>query len=61
MPSDHTIAFLRMAAVQIRRLIERDGPSWPSHDIAELRHVAAQCDREADELEGSNNRISDNS
>jgi hypothetical protein len=61
MPPDHTIAFLRMAAVQLRRLIEHDGPNWPHHDAAELRHIADQCDREADELEGSNHRISDGS
>jgi hypothetical protein len=41
----HTIAFLRMAAIEIRRLAE-DAP-----DIAvELRHIAGQLEAEANDL-----------
>jgi len=44
-----TIAFLRMAAVEMRRLIER------APEIAvTLRHIAAQCDAQADELVSRN-------
>jgi hypothetical protein len=40
-----------MAAAQIRLLAERDGALWPAHSVAEFRHIADQCDREADELQ----------
>jgi hypothetical protein len=42
----HTIASLRLSAVQARRLVDR------APEIAvELRHMAWQLDAEADELE----------
>jgi len=42
---DHTIHFLRMAAIELRRSAEH------APDIAEqLRHIASQLDTEADEL-----------
>jgi len=42
---DRTIAFLRMAAHELRRIAETD-PAM----AAQLRHMAEQCDREAAEL-----------
>ena len=42
---NQTIAFLRMAAAQLRRLADSD-PTL----AADLRHVANQCMREADDL-----------
>ena len=43
-----TIAFMRMAAIELRRIAERDP------DLAgELRRVADQLDTDADELERS--------
>lgn len=43
-----TIAFMRMAAIELRRIAERDP------DLAgELRRIAAQLDADADELERS--------
>ena len=45
------IGFLRMVAIEMRRLAER------APELAiELRHVARQCDAEADELEGQPGR-----
>ncbi|MBV9964583.1 MAG: hypothetical protein JO008_02700 [Alphaproteobacteria bacterium] len=44
----HTIAFMRMAAIELRRIAERDP------DLAgELRRIAGQLDLDADELERS--------
>ena len=44
----HTIAFMRMAAIELRRVAERDP------DLAgELRRIADQLDTDADELEQS--------
>ena len=40
-----TIGFLRMAAVELRRLADQD-PTI----AAALRHTAEQCDNQADEL-----------
>lgn len=45
---EHTITFLRMAAIEMRRLAELG--SWAPTDSAKLRHIAEQCDTEADEL-----------
>jgi hypothetical protein len=43
-----TIAFMRMAAIELRRIAERDP------DLAgELRRIADQLDADADELERS--------
>jgi len=43
-----TIAFMRMAAIELRRIAERDP------DIAgELRRIADQLDTDSDELERS--------
>ncbi|HKS90181.1 MAG TPA: hypothetical protein VJR70_12130 [Stellaceae bacterium] len=43
---DSTIKFLRMSAIELRRLAER------APEIAdELRHMAAQLDADADDLE----------
>ena len=43
-----TIAFMRMAAIELRRVAERDP------DLAgELRRIADQLDTDADELEQS--------
>jgi hypothetical protein len=43
-----TIAFMRMAAIELRRIAERDP------DLAgELRRIAEQLDTDADELEQS--------
>jgi hypothetical protein len=43
-----TIAFMRMAAIELRRIAERDP------DLAgELRRIADQLDTDADELERS--------
>jgi hypothetical protein len=43
-----TIAFMRMAAIELRRIAERDP------DLAgELRRIADQLDTDADELEQS--------
>jgi hypothetical protein len=43
-----TLAFMRMAAIELRRLAERDP------DLAgELRRIADQLDADADELEQS--------
>ena len=43
---DNTIRFLRMAAIELRRIAER-GP-----DIAaELHHIADQLDADADDLQ----------
>jgi hypothetical protein len=42
---DHTIQFLRMTAIELRRHAER------APDIADqLRHIAAQLSAEADDL-----------
>ncbi|MGE5269408.1 MAG: hypothetical protein ACM3JG_07010 [Thiohalocapsa sp.] len=42
---DNTIKFLRMAAIELRRLATR------APDVGdELRHIAEQLDRDADEL-----------
>jgi hypothetical protein len=42
----HTIAFMRMAAIELRRIAERDP------DLAgELRRIADQLDADADDLE----------
>ena len=46
--TEHTCAFLRMAAVELRRLADQ-GP-WPPEDAARLRHIADQCDQEANAL-----------
>jgi hypothetical protein len=46
--AEHTIAFLRMAAIEMRRLAELG--SWAPTDAAKLRHIAEQCETEADEL-----------
>lgn len=44
---NHTVAFLRMAAIELRRIAER------TPDIAgEILHIAAQLEADADELEG---------
>lgn len=44
---DNTIRFLRMAAIQLRRLAEQ------APDIAaELRRMAEEIDKDADDLEG---------
>ena len=41
----HTIAFMRMAAIELRRIAERDP------EIAgELRRIASQLDADADDL-----------
>ena len=43
---DNTIKFLRMAAIELRRIAERAG------DVADdLRYIANQLDADADELE----------
>jgi len=43
---NNTISFLRMAAIELRRIAER------APDIAaDLRHVADQLDAEADDLQ----------
>ena len=43
---DNTIKFLRMAAIEMRRIAER------APDVAEeLRHMADQLDADADDLE----------
>lgn len=43
---DNTIRFLRMAAIELRRIAER------APDIAdELHHIADQLDTDADDLE----------
>jgi hypothetical protein len=44
----HTISFLRMAAVELRRVAA--DRAWHAADAARLRHIADQCDAEADEL-----------
>ncbi|HYU13392.1 MAG TPA: hypothetical protein VEK82_12505 [Stellaceae bacterium] len=44
----HTIAFMRMAAIQLRHIAERD-PAIAS----ELRRIADQLDADADDLERS--------
>jgi len=41
-----TIAFLRMAAVQMRHLTDRDEPEL----APQLRRMADKCEAEADEL-----------
>jgi hypothetical protein len=43
-----TITFLRMAAIEMRRLANEG--SWSAGDAAQLRHIADQCDQDADEL-----------
>ena len=44
--ADNTVKFLRMAAVELRRIAER------APDIAdELQHLANQLDADADDLE----------
>ena len=43
-----TISFLRMAAIEMRRLANEG--SWSAADAAQLRHIADQCDQDADEL-----------
>ena len=43
-----TITFLRMAAIEMRRLANEG--SWSDADAAQLRHIADQCDQDADEL-----------
>ena len=48
--SRNTITFLRMAAVQLRTLVER-APGI----AAELQHMANQFDAEAKELEDAGN------
>ena len=48
---DNTIKFLRMSAIELRRLAER------APDIsAELQHIAEQLDADADELEAAAKR-----
>ena len=44
----HTIAFMRMAAIELRRVAERD-PGL----AGELRRIADQLDADSDELERS--------
>lgn len=45
---DNTIRFLRMAAIELRRIAER------APDIGtELRHIAGQLDADADDLEAA--------
>jgi hypothetical protein len=47
---DNTVRFLRMSAIELRRLAER------APDIAaELRHVADQLDADANDLERAAN------
>lgn len=47
---DNTIGFLRMSAIELRRLAER------APDIAaELHHIAAQLDADANDLERTAN------
>ena len=50
-PLSHTITFLRLAAVEMRRLAITG--QWEAVDSAVLRHMADQCEAEADELEQS--------
>ena len=46
---DNTIKFLRMAAIELRRIAER------ARDIApELHHIADQLDADANDLERAN-------
>jgi hypothetical protein len=33
-------------------MLVEDGAAFPDHDAAKLRHIADQCDEEADELVG---------
>lgn len=47
----NTIQFLRMTAIQMRPLAE----SAPDV-VTQFRHMAAQCDAEADDLESQNVR-----
>ena len=43
---DNTVKFMRMAAIELRRIAER------AQDVAEeLRHLADQLDADADDLE----------
>ena len=48
---DNTIRFLRMSAIELRRLAERGPDIGP-----ELRHIADQLDVDATELEQAANR-----
>ena len=41
----HTIAFLRMAAIEMRRLADHGASS--AGDAAQLRHMADKCDQDA--------------
>ena len=45
---EHTIMFLRMAAVEMRRIAEIG--AWSPADAAQLRHIADQCESDASEL-----------